>query len=117
MERVTTCDITSGLIDLLAAPDGSKSFYSQMVPHTVGGSLAVSSPTSMSSAESSQEMTTRLVEHCLSYGLTRASIGQVSLLIYLIFFKYFFFHFAFLSRNYFLEDFVKRYFFKITKPI
>ena len=78
MESVTTCDITSGLIDLLAAPDGSKSFYSQMVPHTVGGSLAVSSPTSMSSAESSQEMTTRLVEHCLSYGLTRASIGQVS---------------------------------------
>jgi len=76
MKSVTTCDITSGLIDLLAAPDGSKTFYSQMVPHTVGGSLSVSSPTAMS-AESTQEMTPRLVEHCLSYGLTRASIGQI----------------------------------------
>ena len=37
---MTTCDITSGLLDLLSAPDGSKTFYSQMVPQTIDGSPA-----------------------------------------------------------------------------
>lgn len=76
MKSVTTCDITSGLVDLLAAPDGSKAFYDKMVPQSVDQSLSVSPPTAMS-VESSQEKTPRLVEHCLSYGLTRATIGQI----------------------------------------
>ena len=84
MKSMTTCDITSGLLDLLSAPDGSKTFYSQMVPQTIDGSPAAfgggstaASPISLAT-EPGHEMTQRLVEHCLSYGLTRLSIGQVT---------------------------------------
>ena len=80
---MTTCDMTSGLLDLLSAPDGSRAFYSQMVPQTIDGSPTSFGSGSPSAAQISMtnepchEMTQRLVEHCLSYGLTRLSIGQV----------------------------------------
>jgi len=62
------CDISSGLIDLISSPNGLKDFHNQIVPHIEDSSISAYPP---------HELTSRLVEHCLAYGLTRKTIGQV----------------------------------------
>eukprot|EP00088_Acartia_fossae_P046687 TRINITY_DN5047_c0_g1_i5.p1 TRINITY_DN5047_c0_g1~~TRINITY_DN5047_c0_g1_i5.p1 ORF type:complete len:471 (+),score=100.67 TRINITY_DN5047_c0_g1_i5:101-1513(+) len=79
------CDITSGLVDLLSAPDGSASFYNQMVPNTGSSGTPAHYPlypigvgsASLSSGAGGEDMTQRMVDHCISYGLTRNSVNKL----------------------------------------
>ena len=76
MMKGVNCDISSGLIDLISSPNGSKAFHNQIVPHIEDASNSSYPP---------HELTSRLVEHCLAYGLTRKTIGQVATLIIFLF--------------------------------
>ena len=62
--KLISCDMTSGLIDLILSPSGSLPFYHRLVPAS-------------KDCKSKTELSEKLVDYCYSYGLTRTTANLI----------------------------------------